>query len=184
MRLVQYLNEGTIEDDILKLRNECSDFLKEFNDRSRFFRGTKRSINSIDKLYPRDDRRPRDINVGVHEIYDDEFLKQHGWKARSNGVFTAGRPDDTRMYGTTYRFFAVNGYKYLYNPVIVDLFDYINPHGTDWAIDMAPTIVHNYHNSGLDKHPYCEVMWNCPKGYYLVSDNIMRNYYSLLFKGV
>jgi hypothetical protein len=83
-------------------------------------RAVSASIPTIEKRTSRTDRRPKDMEEEIHDLLDKYFLKQHGWKARSEGTFaTFAWPG--QIYGQTYLFFPFDGYKFLYNPDIADL---------------------------------------------------------------
>lgn len=205
MRLVQYLSEGTIEADILKLRDECSDFLKEVGDSVRLWRGTnRRMFQGVERLVSRSDRHPKDTPPEIHDILDDLFSKRFGWKVRSSGVFVSNSMVQAMEFGSNaYRFFPVNGYKYVYNQQIYDLTGYmkydmgildskmgnffVNHKLSKGELNRRlENIVSSYKDKNIPTqvHDGMELSFYCPKGYYLVNDEVLKNYYSLLFKGV
>lgn len=84
-------------------------------------RGTKKNIMMGAQIFTsRQDRRPQDMPIEIHNKYDELFLEKFGWKARSEGVFVAG--GDRTSYGTPFFFFPVNGYKFIWSPAIFDLY--------------------------------------------------------------
>ena len=114
---------------VLKLRKECSEIIREYKKRRIcLYRGYKSQSLYLEKT-PRSDRRPMDMPGKAHERFDDEFKKEFGWKARSEGTFVTASYSKSKGYGDPYVFFPVNNYEYIYNPEVHDL--YIEYRGDD-----------------------------------------------------
>jgi hypothetical protein len=115
------LSEKSFSDEevIALIRKNCSQYLKED---VTLYRGYKAQVKFFEKT-PRTNRRPKDLPFVVHEALDEMFNKKFKWSPRSEGVFCSPDTGATARYGTTYFFFPFDGYKYLWNPGIRDLFD-------------------------------------------------------------
>jgi hypothetical protein len=110
------------------LEKRCKPFLNEMEDAEGFiYRGSKnRKDVYVQEVVPRTDRRPKDMPQWLHDMFDHEFKKKFGWSPRSEGVFTTAKKSDARSYGTTYSFWPVGKYEYLYAPGISDLYYWID----------------------------------------------------------
>jgi hypothetical protein len=58
----------------------------------------------------------------LHKLLDTIFFEQHGWKARSEGVFVTHDQHTASNYGWGALFFPTGKYQYLWNPNIPDLY--------------------------------------------------------------
>lgn len=123
------------------IKKQCSQIIKEYDRAGRvLFRGTNSTrLKDIDetgnifKVYPREDRRPKDTPLFMQEKLDDLFFKVFKWKPRSQGVFAVANYGIAHSYGNAYAFFPVNGYKYVWSMRIDDLYgDYIEKHQYDY----------------------------------------------------
>ena len=139
-------------DNLIKvLERDCPKFLNELkeNEVDPIFRGYK-EIKDIEKSggyvkkTPRTDRRPKDMDQGISDMFDEEFYKRFGYKLRSNGIFTSKHHGCASGYGTItnknlfikqyhidntnltrksgYMFFPIGDYSYYWNQNIFDLF--------------------------------------------------------------
>jgi len=116
-----YLKEAINKEEIiLLLKKNCGEFIKKIGNYP-LWRGYKK-INDIKKIISRENRKPKDMDENVHEVLDELFKKNFGWKARSEGIFVSGDYKTTYAYGTPYIFFPIGKYKYLWNPTILDLY--------------------------------------------------------------
>jgi hypothetical protein len=141
------------------------------------WRGTEKRVKDIKIFTPRTDRQPRDMDPGIHKYMDDMFKEYHGWKARSEGVFTTTDRRQSSLYGKPYVFFPIGNYKYLWNPKVNDLMgnlkellildisdlDYSNNK------DNLEDLIKGYKSTNLKQAAVrnSEVMFLC-KSYYLV----------------
>lgn len=114
-------NQLTMNDLLVKFPNflkDCSEILKIYREHQNFcYRATDANINSIEKIYSRNDRKPRDTPLYVHNLFDDAFKKYYGWKVRSEGVYTySGNNWALNAFGSKiYLVFPKNGFEYIYN---------------------------------------------------------------------
>jgi len=124
MRLNNYLNEE-LEKTYNKIKKECStiiDFYKAWTGREHFFWRGSHKHWSWDKITPRTDRQPKDLPQQLHDELNWDFNQKFGWKVRSEGVFVTSSREQARTYGKPYIFFPANGFKYVFNPKITDLY--------------------------------------------------------------
>ena len=141
-----YLTEKEISPDEITflLKRDCAPYLKQLKGIKNFiYRGTNHQVERIRKFKARENRTPTDTDIRVHNMLDSIFRKKFGWKARSEGVFTSS---DTNLpdYGTTYLFFPIGQFKYLWSPKIDDLYGYLD--GQD--------IYYNYIENNIWNPPY------------------------------
>ena len=132
-KFIKYLNEKspTKEDLIDLIQTNCQPFLKEMrqnNIKDFLYRGVNYGLNYWEVKKTRTDRKPKDTKQKIHELLDDLFLKKFGWRARSQGVFAIG--DKLKIcqkgYGHHHIFFPIGKYKYLWSPLVEDLYVQIN----------------------------------------------------------
>jgi len=130
MRLQSYINESLSDHQKNKLKkvleDKCQPFLKEFGMRYVHFdfiyRGLKRrTVNTIDIIKTRTDRKPRIVNNKLHTRLNKIGKELFGWNIRSEGVFTGGTKV-TAAYGNVCIFIPVGKYKYVYNPDISKIY--------------------------------------------------------------
>lgn len=138
MKFQEYLTEATFNKEAFdmmwsNLMADCDEYvkiLKKSNTRGKFlWRGTNDRVKTFKKIKPRKDRIPKDTPEEIHELLDELFKKYHGWKARSEGVFVTSNKSDAYAYGDAYLFFPFNGYKFLWNSSISDLWSDIENEG-------------------------------------------------------
>jgi len=139
MKLLSYLNESTVKNvkSIPQMKMECSEYIKllsqypEPNNAwrdAKLYRGTSLNIETIRKVTPRSDRKPRDTKQYVHDQFDIRFSKKFGWKPRSEGVMVTSDIHMAADYanesggGPPCIFFSTNNFKYVYSPEICDFF--------------------------------------------------------------
>lgn len=176
------------------LRKNCSQYINEVKGMKyclgRYTRGAKESVKTYVEITPRKDRRPSDTPQWLHDYLDKEFKKKFGWSPRSSGVFCLPIPKES-AYPTYKLVFPFDGYKYLWNPNVDDLFvqlrDFV--YSMDGAMDvhyLAPgfhgttgigealkekidELVFGYRATDLgDAIRINEIMLSCKK-YYLVN---------------
>ena len=86
-----------------------------------FIRSTWKNISDITVMIPRQDRRPKDTNLYLHNLLDGWYKKKFGWKARSEGVFTYSiQNEPIGEFGRIYYFFPIGPYKYVWTPDVED----------------------------------------------------------------
>jgi hypothetical protein len=126
-RYIDYLNENKEEEILEILWRDCKPFLNEhFKSKTSMgllYRGSSsKSVKDIRKINVRKNREPRDVNILIHNIFNDLFQEKFGWKARSEGVFVVANKKYSSIYGKSHIFFPIGNYEYLWNPDITDLF--------------------------------------------------------------
>ena len=110
-----------------ELEKKCNGFIKELttNNKSRnmLLRGSNGAGPDFFTRNPRTDRKPSDMPDHWHKAFDAYFVREFGWKVRSEGLFCTGLESLARGYGdTTLMVFPINGYSYVWSPEIPDLY--------------------------------------------------------------
>jgi hypothetical protein len=105
------------------LQSECKPFLNELKFCEGFlYRGQfSHTIPDIDRIKPRIDRKPLNTPREIHDIWDGEFKKKFGWKARSEGVFVTSDSYMSENFGRAYLFFPIGPYKYVWSSKYMDV---------------------------------------------------------------
>jgi hypothetical protein len=135
-RFIKHLNEESQSDKTKEvlldiIQTSCQPFLKEMrqnNIKDFLYRGVNYGLDYWEVKKTRTDRKPKDTKQEIHELLDDLFLKKFGWRARSQGVFTIGDKSkiSQKGYGHHHIFFPIGKYKYLWSPLVEDLYVQIN----------------------------------------------------------
>lgn len=181
MRLKNYINEKVATYDKeeqlffeLKLKRNCSEYIEIVKDKRFLWRASRDDVVFGKEIIPRTNRRPTDMPLNFHLILDKMFHRKFGWGARSEGVFATSNHDSTIMYGRPYYFWPFNGYKYVWNNKIPDLYNYvdINFHDVSNA-DFAHNIfdvIQEYRDTDLYRalETGVEISFKC-KAYYLTT---------------
>lgn len=200
MRLLQYINENTIElgDVFSRIEKECAPFLKEwrssYNSALPIRYSESLTGKPFGKARVRKRREPSDTPKNVHRMLDDLFLKYHGWKARSEGLFCLGRWLNSQEKSSSDHFyiFPIGDYKYLCSTDIKDLYvvlgniAYDNFHRSNIRelstnINKDPELYKNFYDilEGMVRYSYkdddlagalkskAEVMFKCDNYWYI-----------------
>jgi len=130
MRLIQHLKEESDErersDLINDIHDKCNKFLK-LSLGLPLYRGKKGySIEKYKIITSRTDRTPVDMPIEYHELLDEQFESEFGWKARSEGVFATHDFRQANAYGMVYFFFPIGDFKYIWSPKIRDLYIHLD----------------------------------------------------------
>jgi hypothetical protein len=157
------------------IKNDCQPFIKM----AKPCRGlTVRSATNLMstnfiKKKTRKDRQPLSTPVNTHKMLDTIFLKMFGWKVRSGGVFTYGH--EGFLY--SHYFFPIGKFKFVYSPLVKDLYDYLIELKHDLKIPWEEIEIHDlsyimntYTNKNLCagiKGGKSEIVFKC-KEYYLL----------------
>jgi len=110
------------------IERDCKPFLNEVEKiGDLLYRGINASSeNAIIKKTSRgNDRKPRDMPPQMHKIFNALFKKKFGWSPRQ-GVFATYSENIADKYGSSYIFFHIGKYSYLYSNDIIDLYEYID----------------------------------------------------------
>ena len=121
----EYITEEkfTLDSEIEAISRDCKPFLKSLKGSTHLlWRGSNKQSKPFEKLKPRSDRRPVDMDPLIHEFLDDEFNRKFGWKARSEGLFCCGGEAATYGYGKATIVFPIGKFKYVWSPSIEDLY--------------------------------------------------------------
>ncbi len=123
MRFINQINEDDELDKLKKdILSECSEILNLYKNTGKLlYRGLKYH-DSYGYITPRDDRRPVDTPKEIHNALDKGFKDKFGWKSRSEGVFVTGDNKMTEIYGDTFIFYPVDGWKFIWSPDVNDLY--------------------------------------------------------------
>ena len=115
-----------ISDDIVKLiKKDCKPYLKDFDriwNQTFFFSG--RMTNTyFKKVTLRQDRKPRDTPLEIHDFIDNWFYKKFGIKARSNVIFCYLDVYKVSNYGKPHVIFPIGKYTAISSNRVNDLYD-------------------------------------------------------------
>lgn len=131
MRLKRFINEYDESDynelfDLLE--RDCKPFIDNFLKKHNtiLFRGsTMRVKGFIERKRVRENRKPYDTPLELHNEVDEIFKKYYGWNVRSNSAFVSPSFHTAIAYGTgTYLFFPIGKYDFVYSKKIHDLFGF------------------------------------------------------------
>ena len=109
---------------IPKIQRECKPFIRDIKGAS----GTLYRLESRNRDKPiwkkpvRKDRRPLDTTEEIHKAMDNLFLKEFGWRARSQGLFCWARMFSHPAFGMKL-VFPVGNYEYLWSDKVEDLWN-------------------------------------------------------------
>lgn len=112
------------------IKRDCKKWLNEVSDISEYkiFRGTnsimKRPESILYKKDVRKNRQPKDTSKAVHDIFDEYFEKNFGWKMRSESLFVTGDESIASEYGYAYMVLPIGDYNYCWSPKVPDLTGY------------------------------------------------------------
>jgi hypothetical protein len=74
-------------------------------------------------VYPRKDRKPKDLAEHYHKGMDRVFYDKFGWRPRSEGVFVTNNFVTAESYGNAVNiFFPVNGFSFVWSTIYSDLY--------------------------------------------------------------
>ena len=159
---------------ITLIEKECKYFLE--NDAILLYRGFKEDIENYKLLERRHNRKSVDMPINVHAKLDELFEKEFGWKVRSSGIFATTSIVDAKSYmkrkkgddGFMYRekpyiFIPKGKYKYVFNPDIDDLYDFLYDLYDNNSIY---SIIYGYKQDELNSARDVEVVFDCDE-YYL-----------------
>ena len=187
MKLKQYLTETmppAFSEIVPILEKNCKPMMrvykktvKMYSNREDMFcwRSTTLSNGIYEVKRRRKNRKPRNTDVKVTATLDKEFKQQHGWKPRTEGVFTSSMSNAEGYGPNMCMFFPFGNLDYLHAPGIGDLFIQSSMYGVDsshhtGAESSYRNLVKKYKDTGLivGLKDEDEFMFNCDK--YLVVD--------------
>lgn len=128
MSFKKFLLESThpdaanIEKDFLRnIKKDCGNFLKDAVNYPPVFRGMRNPNYELLKKVVRKDRRPRDTDRLLSEIFDEILLYITGIRGRTQASFASTDVRSVATYGDVHYMFPVGDYKIIYSPEIYDL---------------------------------------------------------------
>jgi len=136
MRLKGFITEKHTDVTIIAdtLRRDCISFVDDLKNAGLVYRGrnvhdkttaSERGKYGLYRMKSRlEDRKPLSMRPKMHDAVNKVFEREFGWKVR-NGVFTRGMGDVTG-YGEPHIFFPIGDYKFVWSPVVRDLWNKIN----------------------------------------------------------
>ena len=119
MRFYNYINEKFELGDIPSKKMEqfmydCLPVLKDIKKSREFLYSGRKTNDEIIKRKIRKNRKPSDVSIDFHKVFDEAFQKKFGVKARSNTLFTTKNENTAKGYGTVYYVFPIGGaYTYI-----------------------------------------------------------------------
>jgi hypothetical protein len=139
MRLNNYiLGENAppikIQDVIDRINNTASpkflDIIKR--EKRMLYRGSTghEGYNYLVRPTRLENRVPKDIPQEIHDGFNKLFTKRFGWPVR-NGVFATSDQYNAEYYGTSWCFFPIGNYKFVWASHIADLYDFYRRRTTD-----------------------------------------------------
>lgn len=177
MRLIKHLSEQSVDisHELNLIKNDCQPFIRMAKPCKGLAVRSVTSMMSVNftKKKTRKDRQPLSTPLNVHNMLDTLFVKRFGWKVRSEGVFTYG----AEGYLYSHYLFPIGKFKFVYSPLVKDLWDYLIELKHDLRIgwdEIEPidlTYILNTYKSnnlcGALKSGKSEVVYKC-KEYYLL----------------
>jgi hypothetical protein len=124
----------------------------------------------------RKNRKPMNTGRTAHKVLDNLFLEEHGWLARSSGLFCTGSYSVAKDYGThTCLMFPMGEFRYLWNPSVPDLYYAIDDNMDEFDTQDAERLVAGYTDKNLHiaLQKNVEIMVDCD--YYLVIREDLSN---------
>lgn len=137
MKLSEILNKTTNHGMLEILLRDCAPIIAEYKEvGTPLMRGmSSTTIAPMTVMHPRlDGRAPKDTSIHVHDYINKYFMQHHGAPFR-NAIFATSDWDATEHYGETYVLFPIGPLKYLWSPVVTDLYDSISKLITSQSTD-------------------------------------------------
>lgn len=117
------------------------------NEKNILYRGAKRDIYHYDLLQRYKDRKPKDMPKNLHDLFDYEFNKKFGWKARSEGVFVTSALNHAVFYGKAYVFIPkTNTFRFIYSRSIKDLYSEASGEDYDFLDEIDVCVLNDDKN--------------------------------------
>lgn len=132
MRFYNYINE--YRDGLEKwkslIKDKCKPYLKLVKGSDRLLFSGRKNEKPVIMKQVRQNRKPVDTPLEVHELLDNQFKDKFGIRARSNSIFCYFKNinmvgSDSSAYGDPYYIFPIGKFKTIWSPHIQDLFDEI-----------------------------------------------------------
>ena len=137
-----------------KIWNDCKFYLDEVgfnpNDPSEacLYRGiSSASLPMFSKIYARTDRQPLNTKKAIHDVLDNYFLDNFGFRFRSAGTFTVGNRLTAAHYGSIHAIFPIGKFKYAWSGTISDA--YVEFEGAGGLPGAGPEVIKYATKMGL-----------------------------------
>lgn len=125
MKFYNFMNENAlIEFHEIQpiIKKNCSEILNVYKKTKKiFYRGIPK-YNIFKKIVPKTNRKPLNTPIKLHKFIDSILFERFHWKPRSEGIFATSNYMVAAAYGNPYIFIPLNGYKFVYNKDVVDLY--------------------------------------------------------------
>ncbi len=132
MRLIRFINEvewtRELEDNaIVMIKEDCKPVLKEIKKaRKLIYRGAAVQKSLITRRRTRMNRKPLNMEIGIHKILDQFFKKKFGWRARSQSITGTSNMESAFVFGSqAYMLFPIGEYEVIWVKNIGDLIQLI-----------------------------------------------------------
>ena len=143
---INEINSTKFENVLTLIENDCSIFIRDTGKlRLKMYHGFVDEKPEIFSDVPRDDRQPRSSSMNV-QTQIDNMLKLSGFEARrGNSLFCTGNSKMSALYGKNYLIFPVNGYKFTWNELIIDMYGNLEGMNilTDIYNKVSPRVIVN-----------------------------------------
>ena len=176
------INESVNPKDALALiKKDCHQYISQINnlDGNRLRRGMKfnkdfKKMNAVGN-----GRNEEQTDIEWEKYADQWFSERVGFQARSQTAYCAGGVPMAKRYGLPYSVFPIGNFKFVWSPVVEDLFYPFKRSGGDLNSVKKALETGKYTTSNLQaavdsqKH---EIMVYCPQGYYAVRDDLFSDW--------
>ena len=182
-------HEAELQDAIKIIKRDCKPFLEQFEGRF-LFRGSNSFVTGkgptkfFQKRSVRTDRKPMNTDDDIHKVTDDWFNEKFGIRGRSGAMFATGNFGEARAYGTVYCIFPIGDFKFVWSPVVKDLF--VAGRDINSAKDAVPYLDKaGYRDTDFGKAIKSgkEIMIACKEYYMLLAQTVGDRYQILNMLG-
>ena len=137
-----------------KIQVECKPFIKEIKGAAGTLtrHDVKHGLDPAWKKITRKDRRPLDTPKQFHDMIDNWFNKNFGWKSRSSGLFCWGTPFP--LLASDWMVFPAGNFKYIWSPKITDLYGHV-----EFIFDMAKAKARKHDDLQSEMEPAIKEAW-------------------------
>ena len=157
----------------LFVKQNCSQFRRQSDERY-MYRGISPQYTHAERFIGTSviNRRPQDMPIDMHNFMNNLFLQKFGWRARSNAIFCTGDTDQASYYGSLYKIFPTDGFRFIWSKAIRDLYgeynkyycnDIYSERTSEEVEEHFVQLLKTYRNDNLGAAIYSghEIMINC-----------------------
>lgn len=149
MKVIELFEDVTQLSVLVKLvRRDCKDFLSQAD--QPLYRGLKETSGQLKKMGPdlykgtvRKDRKPKDLNQGLHAAFNDGIKKHFGInKIRERALFCTFRYAQAMQFGIGAPFiiFPIGKFDYIWSPFITDPWSAFQDEWGSWDDELSKYI--------------------------------------------